>query len=202
MGIGAQTTTDEGPTDVSYKNGWRGCRRPSRGGEERYDPARKHRTDTLARAPCDPQRSPPGAGQPCPARCRPRRPVQLPRHAGPGRDGGRRSCRPQRRGGASRAGRHFVIDYATLIDDISSPPRTPKELSVARPFEVTPIFVPGMQGNCPLFIVTREGSRWPGKPVDGKPPAKVSAAKGEAEETRLRQSHAHARHDEYLAIVS
>ena len=57
---------------------------------------------------------------------------------------------------ASLAGRLFVVDHATLVDDLDSDRRRHDGRVIRPPFEVTPIFMPGFEGgSCPLFIVKR-----------------------------------------------
>jgi hypothetical protein len=59
--------------------------------------------------------------------------------------------------GASLAGRLFVVDHATLVDDVDSVLDLMRGRVVRPPFDVTPIFVPGYIGDtCPLFVITRE----------------------------------------------
>jgi hypothetical protein len=59
--------------------------------------------------------------------------------------------------GASLAGRLFVVDYATLVDDLTFIVDAMSGRVIQPPFDVTPIFMPGFAGgSCPLFIVTRE----------------------------------------------
>ena len=63
---------------------------------------------------------------------------------------------------ASLAGRLFVVDHATLVDDLDSVLDDMRGRVIRPPFEVTPIFMPGFErGSCPLFIVKRraEGRR-------------------------------------------
>jgi hypothetical protein len=58
---------------------------------------------------------------------------------------------------ASLAGRLFVVDYATLVDDLGSLMEAMKERAIWPPFDVTPIFMPGCARDvCPLFVITRE----------------------------------------------
>jgi hypothetical protein len=57
---------------------------------------------------------------------------------------------------ASLAGRLFVVDHATLIDDLDPIADTMTGRIVRPPFETTPIFMPGFEGgSCPLFIIKR-----------------------------------------------
>jgi hypothetical protein len=58
---------------------------------------------------------------------------------------------------ASLAGRLFVVDYDTLVDDLDSVLDAMSGRIIHPPFDVTPIFMPGFaEDSCPLFIVTRE----------------------------------------------
>jgi hypothetical protein len=58
---------------------------------------------------------------------------------------------------ASLAGRLFVVDHAPPVDDMDFILADMNERFIQPPFDVTPIFVPGFEGDsCPLFIVTRE----------------------------------------------
>jgi hypothetical protein len=60
---------------------------------------------------------------------------------------------------AAQAGRLFVVDHATLIDDLNGVLDDMDGRVIQPPFDVTPIFMPGLEGRfCPLFIVTRETS--------------------------------------------
>jgi hypothetical protein len=60
---------------------------------------------------------------------------------------------------ASLAGRLFVVDYPTLVDDLDSLLDAIRGPIIQPPFDVTPIFIPGfVEGSCPLFIVTREAT--------------------------------------------
>jgi hypothetical protein len=60
---------------------------------------------------------------------------------------------------ATLAGRLFVVDHATLIDDLAGVLDGMNGRVIQPPFDVTPIFMPGLEGSyCPLFIVTRETS--------------------------------------------
>jgi hypothetical protein len=60
---------------------------------------------------------------------------------------------------ASLAGRLFVVDYPTLVDDLDSVLDAIRGRIIQPPFDVTPIFMPGfVEGSCPLFIVTREAT--------------------------------------------
>jgi hypothetical protein len=57
---------------------------------------------------------------------------------------------------ASLAGRLFVIDHATLVDDLDPIANAMTGRIVRPPFETTPIFMPGFEGgSCPLFIIER-----------------------------------------------
>jgi hypothetical protein len=59
--------------------------------------------------------------------------------------------------GASLAGRLFVVDHATLVDDLDSVLGAVSGRVIRPQFHVTPIFMPGFEGgSCPLFVVTRE----------------------------------------------
>jgi hypothetical protein len=59
--------------------------------------------------------------------------------------------------GASLAGRLFVVDHATLVDDLDSVLGGMRGRVVRTPFETTAIFMPGFEaGSCPLFIITRK----------------------------------------------
>ena len=57
---------------------------------------------------------------------------------------------------ASLAGRLFVVDYATLVDDLDFISDAMRGRAIRVPFDVTPIFMPSFAGGCPLFVVTRE----------------------------------------------
>jgi hypothetical protein len=59
---------------------------------------------------------------------------------------------------ASLAGRLFVVDHATLLDDLDSVVSAMRGSVIRPPFEVTPIFSPGFETgtSCPLFVVTRK----------------------------------------------
>ena len=58
--------------------------------------------------------------------------------------------------GASLAGRLFVVDHATLVDDLDPIADAMTGRVVQPPFEVTPVFMPGFEGrSCPLFIIKR-----------------------------------------------
>ena len=58
---------------------------------------------------------------------------------------------------ASLAGRLFVVDHATLVDDLDSVLAGMRGRVVRTPFETTAIFTPGFEaGSCPLFIITRK----------------------------------------------
>ena len=46
---------------------------------------------------------------------------------------------------ASLAGRLFVVDHATLVDDMDSVLADMSERVIQPPFEVTPIFMPGFE---------------------------------------------------------
>jgi hypothetical protein len=57
---------------------------------------------------------------------------------------------------ASLAGRLFVVDHATLVDDLNPIANAMTGRIVRTPFETTPIFMPGFEGgSCPLFIIKR-----------------------------------------------
>jgi hypothetical protein len=57
---------------------------------------------------------------------------------------------------ASLAGRLFVVDHATLVDDLNPIANAMTGRIVRPPFETTPIFIPGFEGgSCPLFIIKR-----------------------------------------------
>ena len=56
---------------------------------------------------------------------------------------------------ASLTGRLFVVDHATLVDDVDSVLDLMRGRVIQPPFEVTPIFMPGFEGYCPLFIIKR-----------------------------------------------
>ena len=56
---------------------------------------------------------------------------------------------------ASLAGQLFVIDHATLIDDLGPIADAMTGRVVRPPFETTPVFMPGLEGCCPLFIIER-----------------------------------------------
>jgi hypothetical protein len=59
--------------------------------------------------------------------------------------------------GASLSGRLFVVDYATLVDDVDFVLAAMRGRVIQPPFDVTPIFMPGFEdGSCPLFVITRE----------------------------------------------
>jgi hypothetical protein len=55
---------------------------------------------------------------------------------------------------ASLAGRLFVVDHATLLEDLDSVCGR----VIRPPFEVTPIFSPGFEtgASCPLFVLARK----------------------------------------------
>ena len=59
---------------------------------------------------------------------------------------------------ASLAGRMFVVDHATLLDDLDFVVGNMRGRVIRLPFEVTPIFSPGFETgtSCPLFVVTRK----------------------------------------------
>ena len=59
---------------------------------------------------------------------------------------------------ASLAGRLFVVDHATLLDDLDSVVGAMRGRVIRPPFEVTPIFSPGFEtgASCPLFVFTRK----------------------------------------------
>ena len=59
---------------------------------------------------------------------------------------------------ASLAGRLFVVDHATLLDDLDSVVGTMRGRIIRPPFEVTPIFSPGFEtgASCPLFVFRRK----------------------------------------------
>ena len=58
--------------------------------------------------------------------------------------------------GASLAGRLFVVDHATLLDDLDPIAHAITGRVVRPPFETTPIFMPGFEGgSCPLFVIKR-----------------------------------------------
>jgi hypothetical protein len=58
--------------------------------------------------------------------------------------------------GASLAGRLFVVDHATLLDDLDPIARAMTGRVARPPFETTPIFMPGFEGGtCPLFVIKR-----------------------------------------------
>ena len=58
--------------------------------------------------------------------------------------------------GASLAGRLFVVDHATLLDDLDPIARRHDGRVARPPFETTPIFMPGFEGGtCPLFVIKR-----------------------------------------------
>jgi hypothetical protein len=58
---------------------------------------------------------------------------------------------------ASLAGRLFVVDHATLVDDVDSVLAAMRGRVIRPRFDVTTIFMPGFEaGSCPLFVVTRE----------------------------------------------
>jgi hypothetical protein len=60
-------------------------------------------------------------------------------------------------GAASLAGRLFVVDAMTLMDDLGSVFGAAGGLGAQPPFDVTPIFMPGFAGGvCLLFILTRD----------------------------------------------
>jgi hypothetical protein len=64
---------------------------------------------------------------------------------------------------ASLAGRLFVVDHATLVDDLDPFADAMAGSDIQPPFDVTPIFMPGFEGgSCPLFVVTRQA----GDPVN------------------------------------
>ena len=58
--------------------------------------------------------------------------------------------------GASLAGRLFVVDHATLLDDLDPIAHAMTGRVARPPFETTPIFMPGFEGGtCPLFVIKR-----------------------------------------------